>query len=63
MTGIACIDSELKWMHDFVEPLSAGSGRTEQVVAVLLAALGAGDPAAGGVLVPPLVPGPGAADS
>lgn len=63
VTGIACIDPELKWMHDFVEPLSAGSGTTEQVVAVLLAALGAGDPAAGGVLVPPLVPGPGAADS
>jgi carboxylesterase len=53
--GEACIDDELKWMHDFVEPCSAGSGSTEQVVAVLLAAFGVGDPTAGGVLVPPLV--------
>jgi carboxylesterase len=53
--GEACIDGELKWMHDFVEPRSAGTGSTEQVVAVLLAAFGVTEPTAGGVLVPPLV--------
>lgn len=56
VSGVACIDPELKWMHDFVDPRSPGTGTTEQVVAVLLAALGPGEPAAGGVLVPPLVP-------
>jgi carboxylesterase len=53
--GEAVIDGELKWMHDFVEPRSPGSGTTEQVVAVLLACFGEGEPTAGGVLVPPLV--------
>ncbi len=56
VSGIACIDPELKWMHDFVDPRSPGSGSTEQVTAVLLAALGVGEPTAAGVLVPPLVP-------
>ncbi len=53
--GEAMVDAELGWMHDFVDPLTAHAGTTEQVSAVLLAALGTGDPAAGGVLVPPLV--------
>jgi hypothetical protein len=43
-------------MHDFVDPYSPGAGTTEQVVAILEAALGVGDPTAGGLLVPPLVP-------
>jgi carboxylesterase len=55
-SGIACIDPELKWMHDFVDPWSPDAGTTEQVVAIVLASLGEGDPAAGGTLVPPLVP-------
>lgn len=55
-SGVACIDAELKWMHDFVDPRSPGTGTTGQVVAVLAASLGVGEPAAGGVLVPPLVP-------
>nr|WP_300151069.1 alpha/beta fold hydrolase [Propionicimonas sp.] len=53
--GEAGIDGELKWMHDFVDPWSPGSGTTEQVVAILLAGFGVGEPTAGGVLVPPLV--------
>ncbi len=53
--GEACIDGSLKWMHDFVEPRSPGSGTTEQVVAVLLACFGTDEPTAGGVLVPPLL--------
>lgn len=53
--GEANIDPGLKWMHDFVDPYSPGAGTTEQVVAILAAALGVGDPTAGGVLVPPLV--------
>lgn len=57
VTGTAYIDAELKWMHDFVDPRSPGTGTTGQVAAVLLAALGVGEPSAGGVLVPPLVPG------
>jgi len=56
VAGVACIDPELKWMHDFVDPWSPDAGTTEQVVAILLASFGEGDPAAGGVLVPPLVP-------
>lgn len=55
--GEANVDGALKWMHDFVDPWSPGSGSTEQVVAVLLACLGPGEPTAGGVLVPPLVSG------
>jgi carboxylesterase len=54
--GEACVDPALKWMHDFVDPYSPGAGTPEQVTAILLAALGEADPAAGGVLVPPLVP-------
>lgn len=54
-SGEAGIDGSLKWMHDFVEPLSTGTGSTEQVTAILLAALGVGAPSADGVLVPPLV--------
>lgn len=53
--GEANVDASLKWMHDFVDPWSPGAGTTEQVVAILLAALGVGEPTAGGVLVPPLV--------
>lgn len=53
--GEALIDAELKWMHDFVDPLSPSTGTAEQVAAILLAALGTGEPTAGGVLVPPLV--------
>jgi carboxylesterase len=56
VSGVACIDPELEWMHDFVDPRSPGTGSTEQVVAVLAASLGIGEPTAGGVLVPPLVP-------
>jgi carboxylesterase len=52
----ALVDGGLKWMHDFVDPWSPGAGTPEQVVAILLAAFGTGDPSAGGVLVPPLVP-------
>jgi carboxylesterase len=55
VSGTACIDAELKWMHDFVDPRSPGTGSTAQVAAVFLAALGVGEPTAGGVLVPPLV--------
>ncbi len=52
----ASVDGALKWMHDFVDPWSPGAGSTEQVVAILAACLGIGEPDAGGVLVPPLVP-------
>ncbi len=53
--GEARIDGQLGWMHDFVDPWSPGAGSTEQVVAILSAGLGIGEPTAGGVLVPPLV--------
>ena len=53
--GEATVDSELGWWHDFVDPWSPHRGSTEQVVAILLATFGVGDPAAGGVLVPPLL--------
>lgn len=53
--GEAVIDPGLGWAHDFVDPWSPGAGSTEQVTAILSACLGLGDPAAGGVLVPPLV--------
>lgn len=53
--GVAHIDGGLGWDHDFVDPWSPGSGSTDQVTAVLTAALGVGEPAAGGVLIPPLV--------
>ncbi len=53
--GEANIDPGLKWMHDFVDPYSPDAGTTEQVVAILTAALGVGEPAAGGVLVSPLL--------
>jgi hypothetical protein len=43
-------------MHDFVDPYSPGAGTTEQAAAIFAAALGIGEPTAGGVLVPPLVP-------
>jgi hypothetical protein len=51
----ALIDPDLKWMHDFVDPRSPSTGTAQQVAAILLASLGTGDPAAGGVLVAPLV--------
>ena len=51
----ASVDGALKWMHDFVDPLSPSTGTTEQVTAVLLAGLGTGEPTATGVLVEPLV--------
>lgn len=50
---VAHIDSRLRWMHDFVDPYSPGTGSTEQVSAIMQASLGIGDTAAGGVLVPP----------
>jgi len=53
--GEATLDSELGWWHDFVDPWSPHRGTTEQVLAVLLAAFGVGEPTADGVLVPPLV--------
>ncbi|HEX5335721.1 MAG TPA: alpha/beta fold hydrolase [Propionicimonas sp.] len=53
--GEAGIDADLKWMHDFVDPLSPSTGTTQQVAAILLASLGKGEPTAGGTLVPPLV--------
>lgn len=54
--GEAHIDGALKWMHDFVDPWAPGAASTEQVVAILSAALGASDEVtAGGVLVPPLL--------
>ncbi len=53
--GEAHVDPDLKWMHDFVDPLSPSTGTTEQVTAVLLAGLGTGEPTATGVLVEPLV--------
>ncbi len=53
--GEAVIDAGLKWMHDFVDPLSPSTGTTQQVADILLASLGTGEPTAGGVLVPPLV--------
>jgi hypothetical protein len=54
-SGEALIDPDLKWMHDFVDPLSPSTGSTEQVAAILLASLGTGEATAGGVLVQPLV--------
>ena len=54
--GEANVDGSLKWMHDFVDPFSPGAGTTKQAVAIFEAALGIGEPTAGGVLVPPLVP-------
>jgi pimeloyl-ACP methyl ester carboxylesterase len=53
--GVANIDRNLKWMHDFVDPYTPGAASTEQLVAILLAAFGEGEPTAAGVLVPPLV--------
>ncbi|WP_377107107.1 alpha/beta hydrolase [Propionicimonas sp. T2.31MG-18] len=53
--GEALVDADLKWMHDFVDPRSPSTGSTEQVTALLRAALGTGEPTAGGVLVSPLV--------
>jgi pimeloyl-ACP methyl ester carboxylesterase len=54
--GEARVDGALKWMHDFVDPFSPDAGTTEQVVAILSAALGVGESSAGGLLVAPLVP-------
>lgn len=51
----ANLDGGLGWWHDFVDPWSPRRGSTDQVLAVLLAAFGVADAAAGGVLVPPLV--------
>lgn len=51
----AVIDPDLKWDHDFVDPWSPAGGSAEQVAAIVLAALGVGEPTAGGLLVPPLV--------
>ncbi len=53
--GEAKIDPALKWAHDFVDPWSPNAGTTEQVVVIVEAGLGVGDPSAGGLLVPPLV--------
>ncbi len=53
--GEAHVAGSLKWTHDFVDPWSAAGGSTEQVVGLLSAALGVGEPTAGAVLVPPLV--------
>ncbi|MEN0071094.1 MAG: hypothetical protein AAGC63_08800, partial [Propionicimonas sp.] len=53
--GEATVDGDLGWWHDFVDPWSPHGGTTDQVVAVLLASFGVADPAAAGVLVPPLV--------
>lgn len=53
-TGIANLDPELHWMHDFVDPNSPDTGTTEQVVAVFLAAFGAGSLDADGLIVPAL---------
>lgn len=53
-TGIANLDPELNWMHDFIDPNSPDTGATEQVVAVFLAAFGAGNLDADGLIVPPL---------
>lgn len=53
--GEGNVDPELQWTHDFVDPWSTAGGSTEQVVAVLTAALGVAEPTAGGVLVPPLL--------
>ncbi|MFT3861272.1 alpha/beta hydrolase [Micropruina sp.] len=53
--GVAHIDRDLNWAHDFVDSWSPNAGTAEEVVAVASAAFGIGDPAAGGLLVPPLV--------
>lgn len=53
--GEATLDGALGWWHDFIDPWSPNRGTTEQVVAVLLAVLGAADPTAGGLLVRPLI--------
>jgi alpha-beta hydrolase superfamily lysophospholipase len=54
--GVAGIDPSTRWMHDFVDPHAPNTGTTEQVTAIMAAAFGIGEPTAGGVLVPPLVP-------
>lgn len=53
-SGVANLDPELHWMHDFVDPKSPDTGTTEQVTAVFLAAFGAGVLDADGVIVPAL---------
>lgn len=53
--GEATVDAGLDWWHDFVDPWTTHAGTTEQVVAIVLAALGVADPTAGNTLVPPLV--------
>jgi len=53
--GEAHVAESLKWTHDFVDPWSTAGGSTRQVAAILAAALGVGEPTAGGVLVTPLV--------
>lgn len=53
--GEAHVDPALNWTHDFVDPWSPAGGSTDQAVALLGAALGVGEPTAGGVLVAPLV--------
>lgn len=53
--GVGAVDAALDWPHDFVDPWSPGAATTDQVVALLYAALGVGDPTAGGVLAPALL--------
>lgn len=53
-SGVANLDPELGWMHDFVDPNSPDTGTTEQVVAVFLAAFGVGSLDADGLIVPAL---------
>lgn len=54
VTGVANLDPDLHWMHDFVDPKSPDTGTTEQVTAVFLAAFGAGRLDADGLIVPGL---------
>ena len=50
-SGIARLDAELHWMHDFVDPNSPDTGSTDQVTAIFLAAFGAGELSADGLIV------------
>lgn len=53
-SGVARLDAELHWMHDFVDPNSPDTGSTAQVTAIFLAAFGAGELSADGLIVPAL---------
>lgn len=55
ITGEALIDGSHSWMHDFIDPWAPSTADADQVLAILLASFGVGDPAAGGLLIPPLV--------